>query len=422
MKLHLRAITALTATLLALPAMADAPKGYFQVPGIDTSVQLYGNACFDLVYDGVQPGGVMAGLSGANQSFTDNASPKSQWDMTMDESRFGMRTITPTSMGDVKTRFELDFLGTNKDSEGATPWAHPISGETKNLAHVRQMYGEWNGWLFGKADNNFEDPDGSPNYLDWDGLLGDWYGCGRDIQIRYTASFDAKNTLSVAIERNDGNTINGTIAGATTTGASHSLPGDLTARYTYADKWGHVALAGAFTKFEQFGIQAKGTTTINQNVFSWALSGHFQFGDDALAYHVGVGAGQWGAGLQDGVYLDANKNPQTVKARQGEIGYEHFFTSKFHANVFASYVGYTNSDSQYVAAANGITPGAVFHTYQQYGANMIFNATKTMQYGLEYIYGQAKTFDSNTLVNPDGSKTSTIGESKLHFQAKFKFN
>jgi hypothetical protein len=435
--------------------MADAPKGYFQVPGVDTSIQLYGNACFDLVYDGVQPGGVMQGLSAANQSFTDNASPKSQWDMTMDESRFGMRTFTPTSIGDVKTRFELDFLGTNKDHAGGRmPWASSINGETSNYGHVRQMYGEWNGWLFGKADNNFEDPDGSPNYLDWDGLLGDWYGCGRDLQVRYTASFDAKTTLAVAIERNDGNTIGGTnpiypqgktinpgVTANTSIGSAHSLPGDLTARLTYADKWGHIAFAGAFTKYEQFASQAYtaattqvvanpatytlgvpaylavagSTASYSKNVFSWAVSGHFQFGDDALTYHGGIGTGQWGAGLQDGVNFDKAGNLQTIQAKQFEAGYEHFFTAKLHGNVFVSYVGYDRDIDK------GMT-GNAFKTYEQYGANMIYNATKTMQYGLEYIYGQAKTFDANTLINPDGSTASSIGESKLHFQAKFKFN
>ena len=423
-------LTALAVSLLAIPASAaDAPKGYLAVPGTDTAIQLYGNACFDIVNDGVQGGGVMQGLSGAS-TMTDDAGPKNQWDMTIDESRFGMRTITPSDMGDIKTRFEMDFLGTNKDSEskGAAPWAHPISGETKNYAHVRQMYGEWNGWLIGKADNNFEDPDGSPNYIDWDGLLADWYGCGRDMQIRYTTSFNPKTTLSVAIERNDSNTIGGTNPTTySSTGASHSLPGDLTARLTYADKWGHIAFAGAYTKYEQFGTtpytaasgttpaKAGGTATFSENAFSWALSGHFQFGDDSLVYHGGIGNGQWGAGLEDGVAFANDGSLQVVQAKQFEIGYEHFFTPKTHANVFGSYVGYSQNTNENM-------DGAAFKSYVQYGANVMYNATKTMQYAVEFIYGTATTFQSGALVNPDGSTTSAVHESKLHFQAKYKFN
>jgi len=34
----------------------------------------------------------------------------------------------------------------------------------------------------------------------------------------------------------------------------------------------------------------------------------------------------------------------------------------------------------------------------------------------------AKTFDSNTIVNPDLSTTDAVHESKLHFQFKYKFN
>jgi hypothetical protein len=428
----LSTLTALAAVILAVPAMADAPKGYLTVPGTDTAIQIYGNVAADLVYDAVQGGGVMQGLSGAGTA-TDNSSPKGQFDMTMDESRFGMRTITPTSKGDIKTRIEWDFLGTNKDSDTKTktpwnnaPWVHPISGESKNYLHLRQAYGEWNGWLFGKADNNFEDPDGSPNYIDWDGLLADWYGCGRDMQIRYTATFDDKNTLAVAIERNDGNTIGGNMPGLKPAepapdgtaykGASHTLPGDLTARYTFSDKWGHIAVAAAYTKYEQFGILAAGgTRTVSKDVISWALSGHFQFGDDSLTYHFGLGAGQWGAFLQDGVAFDSNGVAQVVMAKQFESGYEHYWTPKVHSNLFVSYVGYSRDDNK------GID-GSAFKSYIQYGANVMYDASRTVRYAIEFINGQAKTFDANTMTNADGSKTDSIGETKLHLQAKFKFN
>jgi hypothetical protein len=400
-----------------------------------------------MVYDGTQPGGVMTGLSGAgghSGAMTDDASPKGQWDMTIDESRFGMRTFTPSAMGDIKTRFELDFLGTSKDQDGKTaapwsnvPWNHPISGETKNYAHVRQMYGEWNGWLFGKADNNFEDPDGSPNYLDWDGMLADWYGCGRDMQIRYTAALNPKTTLSVAIERNDSNTIananpNYNAAAVTlgaTSGPSHTLPGDLTARLNFADTWGHIAFAGAFTHYEQFVTQpytAATTTPVaaaipgstakyTENAFSWALSGHFQLGPDSLVYKIGVGSGQWGAGLNDGAVWAADKSLQVIQAKQLEVGFEHVFTPKIHGNLFVSSVGYDRDVNK------GMT-GAAFRSYRQAGANVLFNSTRSMHYGIEYVYGEAKTFDADTLFETDGSTTSAVHESRLHFQASYKFN
>jgi len=412
MKLHLRAITALTATLLALPAMADAPKGYFQVPGTDSSIQFYGNACFDVVMDGVQHGGVMQGLSTASTSTPDNARPKNTWDMTMDESRVGIRTITPSEYGDVKTRFEMDFLGTNKDAETKSV----ISGESKNYAHVRQMYGEWNGFLAGKTDSNFEDPDGSPNYLDWDGLLADWYGVGRINQLRYTAALDKKTVLSVAFEQNA--TLNlGNNGGA-------ELPGSLTGRLQYSDAWGHISFAGAYSKYSLFvntfnsatPTVPGSTSTLSKDSFSWAVAGHFQFGEDSFVYHVGIGDGQNGAGLQDGVsQLKANGPLVLVQAKQAEVGYEHFWTPKVHTNLFGSYVGYSED------ASKGMT-GSAFKSYIQVGGNVIWNITRTMQYGAEYMYGVAKTFGDGTIVNPDLSTTNAVHESKLHLQFKYKFN
>ena len=422
MKLQLKAITALTACLLAIPAMADAPKGYFQVPGTDTAIQLYGNACFDVVVDGVQHGGVMTGLSSASITSPDDSKPKNVWDMTMDESRFGMRTVTPSAYGDIKTRFEMDFLGTNKDSETKTI----MSGESKNYAHVRQMYGEFNGFLAGKTDSNFEDPDGSPNYIDWDGLLADWYGVGRINQLRYTTELNKQMVLSVAFEQNAGLNLGGNGGG--------QLPGSLTARLQYADKWGHISFAGAYSKYSAFNdtyvaavpagtnpvtpaVPAKAgtTSTSSKDTFDWAVAGHFQFGEDSLVYHFGVGEGQNGAGLQDAVVTATNGQLAVVMAKQVEVGYEHFWTPKVHTNLFGSWVGYTRDDSK------GIT-GTSFKSYIQVGANALWNITRTMQYGVEYIYGVAKTFDDNTIINPDLSTTNAVHESKLHFQFKYKFN
>jgi len=248
------------------------------------------------------------------------------------------------------------------------------------------------------------------------------------MQIRYTTSFNPKTTLSVAIERNDSNTIGGTNPTTySSTGASHTLPGDFTARLNYADKWGHIAFAGAYTKYEQFGTTPYtaatgtkaaipgGTASFSQNAFSWGISGHFQFGDDSLVYHGGIGSGQWGAGLEDGAQFAADGSLKVVQAKQFEIGYEHFFTPKTHANAFLSYVGYDRDTNE------GLV-GSAFKTYVQYGANVMYNATRTIQYAAEFIYGTATTFDSGTLVNPDGSTTSAVHESKLHLQAKYKFN
>jgi hypothetical protein len=426
--MKLSVITALAAGILALPAMADAPAKYIAVPGTDTAIQIYGRVTFDAVHDFVQPDGVLIGLSGASADTSDDSRSKNQWDMTAACSRFGLRTVTPSQYGDVKTRFEMDFNGTNKDSAGS-----PHSGEVKNYAHVRQMYGEFNGWLFGKTDSNWMDPDGSPNYIDEDGLLADCYGVGRISQIRYTAALNEKTTLALSFEQNSLENISGLDTGK----VRNDWPGSFVGRLGYADKWGHISFSGAVVRYSNMvvvpyteAVPADNTTTPvtpaqpavpgsttgrAKTAFSWMLSGTFNLaGDDSMVWQFGEGNGQYGASLQDGAKMVGN-DVEIINSRQALLGYEHFWTPKVHSNVFGSLVSYQRD------AAKGMT-GNAFHTYTQYGFNTLWNATRTVQFGAEYIWGEAKTFDSNTIRKPEGGLTDSVHESKLHFQVKYSFN
>lgn len=425
MKHRLSAMAALTACLLALPATARPPKDYYQVPGTESFIQFYGNACFDLVYDAVQAGGVMAGLGAADPKVPDDARPRNQWDMTIAESRLGARTITPSPYGEIRTRFEMDFVGSNRPDAGTPP---PPSGERQNYAHVRQMYGECNGWLAGKTDSNFEDPDGSPTCLDWEGLLADWFGATRIPQLRHTSQLNPRTTLSVALEQDCLVDIGGSnpASHASTTRGS-DLPGAVTARLQVAEAWGHISFAGAYVRYSQFqdtfvaantpgGAPTAGTTSRHTlGACSWALAGHFQFGPDSLVYHLGLGNGQYGANLQDHAAWAQDHSVRLVQARQAEVGYTHFWTPKVRSNLFASYVGYARD------ANTGMT-GSAFQSYRQCGGNAIWNLTATMQYGVECLYGVARTFDAGQIRNPDLSTTDRVHEAKLHFQFKYLFN
>jgi hypothetical protein len=413
---NLTTLTALTVSLLAIPAMADAPKGYLTVPGTDTAIQVYGRATFDLVHDFVQPGGVLTGLSAADASVADDTRAKNVWDQTICMSRFGLRTTTPSEFGDIKTRFEMDFLGTNKDSAGS-----PHSGEVKNYAHVRQMFGTIGHWTFGKTDSIFMDPDGSPNYIDQDGLLADCYGVGRISMVKFSTALGEKAELNLAFEQDSLLGISGKLTGDTASPSAYTYttknewPGALVGRVSYGDKWGHVNFSGAFQRYSTFVNQADGTTAkYGKTTFSFLVSGTFQFGEDSLVWQAGQGNGQYGAGLQDGVKLVKDQT-KVIDSRQALLGYEHFWTAKVHSNLFGSIVSYQKDDEL------GMN-GSAFHTYTQIGANTIWNPTRTVQLAVEYIWGAAKTFDADTITKADGGKTDSVHESKLHFQARFNFN
>lgn len=425
MKLHVKALTALAASLLVVPAMADAPAGYYKVPGTDSSLQVYGYAQLDAYDDVVQPNGVL-GLSMANPNVSDASRPRNQSTLTANMSRIGIRSLTPTASGDIKTRWEIDFSGTGNGFSNPG-W----NGMDSNIGnpYLRQAYGEWNGFLAGKTDTNFEDPDGSPNYIDQDGLLADWYGAMRYAQLRYTTNLNKQTTLSFSAEEQSGqNAVGGTdpytaleptgseaAPGATYQMNGQDIPG-LTGRITYADDWGHIAFAAAFQKYViQDNVPDVGAIKNSITSWSWALSGHFQLGKDSFVYHVGVGNGMYGAGEMDKAVFDSNGSLQVIQAKQAEFGYEHFWSEKLHSNLFASFVYYNRN------ADKGMT-GPAFECMNQYGANVMYDASKTARFAVEYIYGYAKTFDANEILQPNGDLSGDmVHESKLHLQFKYKF-
>ena len=69
------------------------------------------------------------------------------------QSRLGVRSSTPTSLGDLKTTFEFELFGTGVD-EGQTTF------------RLRHAYGEWGAFGVGQTWSPFMDPDVFTNSLE----------------------------------------------------------------------------------------------------------------------------------------------------------------------------------------------------------------------------------------------------------------
>ncbi len=75
------------------------------------------------------------------------------------QTRFGVRTSSPTSMGELKTQFEFELFGTGVDS-----------GQT--TFRLRHAYGELGQFGAGQTWSPFMDPDVFPNSLEYLGPDG----------------------------------------------------------------------------------------------------------------------------------------------------------------------------------------------------------------------------------------------------------
>ncbi len=102
------------------------------------------------------------------------------------QSRLGVRSSTPTPVGELKTIFEFELFGTGVDS-----------GQT--TFRLRHAWGELGSFGAGQYWSPFSDPDVYPNTLEYWGPTGiPWY---RNVQLRYTPIHSDKNNLMVALTR-----------------------------------------------------------------------------------------------------------------------------------------------------------------------------------------------------------------------------
>jgi hypothetical protein len=146
------------------------------------------------------------------------------------QSRLGVRTSTPTDLGELKTTFEFELFGTGVD-EGQTTF------------RLRHAYGEINGFGAGQTWSPFMDPDVFPNSLEYWGPTGMVFF--RNVQVRWGMTLGAQ-TVILALERPGASGDQGIYEGRIELeGIRARFPHpDFSAAYKYELDWGYVRAAG----------------------------------------------------------------------------------------------------------------------------------------------------------------------------------
>ena len=103
----------------------------------------------------------------------------------MRQSRLGVRSSTPTALGELKTTFEFELFGTGVD-EGQTTF------------RLRHAYGELGAFGAGQDRSPFMDPDVFPNSLEYRGPTGMVFF--RNVQVRWMP-IKGDSSLTLALER-----------------------------------------------------------------------------------------------------------------------------------------------------------------------------------------------------------------------------
>ncbi len=171
---------------MAAPAK-PAQKGYFVIPGTETSLKIGGYAKLDAIYSDKS----VADNSAGDQLFLAYTIPLDKDNPNDDQTvlharqtRFNVGTTTDTTYGKLNSFFEGDFFGT---------------GTSANTAdfRVRHAFGELGRLLAGQTWSTFQIVDAVPDTLDFGGPAAQTFM--RQGQIRWTEPF-AWGSVQFAVE------------------------------------------------------------------------------------------------------------------------------------------------------------------------------------------------------------------------------
>ncbi len=289
------------------------------------------------------------------------------------ETRFWLKSNTPTVRGDISTYFEIDFMASQQGNE------RTVNAYSPRLRHATINMGRW---TVGQIWSSFGDTASVPEYLDDLGPVG--VANARQAQIRY--ALPTENGSWVFALENPETTLT-PFGGGPRIDADDSAFPDVIVRRNWTGNWGTFSVAGSLRELK---IDTAG---FDDSEFgrAIALAGRFKIGyQDDFRWQVNYGDGL-------GRYMGMNSfNVGTLDAN-GEINlttqygvlaaYRHVWNDNLYSSLGASF-----SDADNDTAISGFD---VPESYQSAHANLVWSPIQRMSLGAEYILGRRKDESGN---------------------------
>ena len=269
------------ARLIAILLLCAVPSGLAAQGLPQSSFEVYGFAMMDAGYnaDQIQADWYDVIRTTKLSAFDGQFAPDGNAYFSVRQSRFGVRSSTPTSVGELKTQFEWELFGTGVDA-----------GQT--TLRLRHAYGELGPVGAGQTWSPFMDIDVFPNTVEYWGPPG--MAFFRNIQVRWMP-IKGDTRLTFALERPGASADQGDYAGRIElqdVRAKFPLP-DLSAEYRLGRPWGYVELAGILRRMEWEDLNAD-QFDLSGDALGWGLnlSSNLKFGtNDVVRLSAVVGEG-----------------------------------------------------------------------------------------------------------------------------------
>ena len=357
-----------------------------------SNIEIYGFVMTDMGYNvnTVNPDWYDALRASRLPSYDKEFAPNGKVFFSARQSKFGVKSSMPTSLGEFKTKFEFDMYGVGGDA-----------GQT--TIRLRHAYGQIGHFGAGQTNSAFMDVDVFPNSLEYWGPTGMLFF--RNIQIRYMPLMDKTNDLTFALENpgasGDGGIYSNRIE-LSTVRAHFQLP-DLTAHYRYSGDWGYVQFGGIVGSLKWEDINDTATYKLGGSATRWGavLSTNINLGKKAVLRLMG----NYGEGMEN--YMNDAPVDVALKNQPGNItepvkgvalpitGIVAFLDINW-SKEFSSSIGYsankvTNSDAQ----------GPTAYKMGQYAlVNVLYYPVENVTTGIEFLYARRDNYNGFFSDNP----------------------
>jgi hypothetical protein len=316
------------------------------------------------------------------------------------QSRLGVRSSTPTALGELKTTFEFELFGTGVDA-----------GQT--TFRLRHAYGELGKFGAGQTWSPFMDPDVFPNSLEYWGPTGMVFF--RNVQVRWMP-LQGDRSLTLALERPGASGDQGVYADRIelqNIKPRFPVP-DFSAAYKLTQKWGHVRAAGMLREIKWDDVLAD-QFDLSGSATGWGLN----FSSNLKATPKDVVRLQFvfGEGIQNymndspadiGVVNDFGNAVSPIKGEALPIIGLVAFVDHTWNDRYSSSFGYSMTDTD---NSEGQAPNAYKTGHYALG-NLLYTPVPNVMMGGELQWGRRVNFSDG--FHSDGFK--------LQFSFKYNFS
>jgi len=297
------------------------------------------------------------------------------------QTRFGVKTFTPTALGNLRTIFEFDLFGSGANA-----------GET--TFHLQQAYGELGHFGAGQTWSPFMDIDVFPNSLEYWGPNGMVFF--KNVQVRWMP-LQGDNSLTIALERPGATADQGPYSGHIE--LQNVVPQfkwpDLSGNTRFTRRWGYVQIGGILRKiawvdtnpvpFNLSGTAIGWGVSVSSNLYfnKKKDTGKFQ-----LVYGEGIENYMNDAPVDIGISNTPSNAIAPIKGVRlpvlGIVSFlDHNWNDRFSTSAGFSMVNIENSSGQTATA---------FHQGYYALANLLYHPVKQVTIGGEFQFGRRVNF------------------------------